>query len=69
MILSGLTQILESLSGTFSLITLMTIAVVTIHDPAVGGGVLIAFCGIIPAALTLAEHREQMAEKQLQAGK
>ena len=64
MILSGLTQILESLSGTFSLITLMTIAVVTIHEgPAVGGGALIAFCGIIPAALTLAEHREQMAGK------
>ena len=60
MILSGLIQILESLSGTFSLITLVVIAIVTIHDPSIGGGALIAFAGIIPAVLAIAEHRETM---------
>jgi hypothetical protein len=61
MILNGLRELFQSLSGTFAFITLCVIAVVTWHVPSIGGAALVAFCGIVPAVLAIAEHREQLA--------
>ena len=60
LLLQGMRDILSSLSGTFSLITLLAIGIITYHSPAIGGGALIAFCSIVPAVLAIAEHREAM---------
>jgi hypothetical protein len=61
MIFSGLIKIFESLSGTFAFITLFVIAGVTWHAPSIGGAALVAFCGVVPAILTYAEHLETLA--------
>ena len=58
--LLGLYLILQSLSGTFSLITLFVIAGVTYCFPSIGCGALAAFATVIPAILAYAEHKEQL---------
>lgn len=57
----GLYLILQSLSGTFSLITLFVMAYVTLKQPSIGGMALSGFCAVIPAILCYAEHRETLA--------
>lgn len=59
--LQGIYLILQSLSGTFALITLLVIAAVTWHSPTVGGVALAAFTSIVPAILAYAEHKECLA--------
>jgi hypothetical protein len=60
--LQGIYLILQSLSGTFALITLIAISYLTWKVPGVGSAALVAFAGVIPAVLAIAEHREQMAQ-------
>jgi uncharacterized membrane protein len=64
---NGLYDILQSLSGTFALITLAVIAVVTWHAPTVGGIALSAFATVIPAILAYAENKETLQAAASQA--
>jgi hypothetical protein len=64
---SGFYDILQSLSGTFALIALAVIAVVTWHSPTVGGVALASFATVIPAILAYAENKETMQQAALQA--
>lgn len=61
-ILSGISQLLQSPSGVFSLLSLVAISLVTWHAPAIGAGAFVAFFSIVPTALGIFEHREQMAQ-------
>jgi hypothetical protein len=65
--LSGLYQILQSLSATFSLLTLIIIAIVTFHAPAIGAVALAAFATAVPAILAYAEHKETLQQAAIQA--
>ena len=58
--LSGFYEILQSLSGTFSLITLLVIAAVTFHSPAIGGVALAAFATVVPSILAYTENKETL---------
>ncbi len=58
--LSGFYQILQSLSGTFSLVTLLVIAAVTFHSPVIGGVALAAFATVVPSILAYAENKETL---------
>ena len=58
--LSGFYQILQSLSGTFSLITLFVIAAVTFHSPVIGGMALAAFATVVPSILAYTENKETL---------
>jgi len=58
--LSGLYQIFQSLSGTFSLVTLFVIAAVTFHSPVIGGVALAAFATVVPSILAYAENKETL---------
>jgi hypothetical protein len=64
---NGLKEICYSLSGTFSLITLVVLAVVSWHTNSPIA--LAAFASIIPAVLTLAENREQLQQVAQQSAK
>jgi hypothetical protein len=64
-LLNGCKEICYSLSGTFSLITLVVLAIVSWHTSSVVA--LAAFASVIPAVLALAENREtlnQMSKPQ-----
>jgi hypothetical protein len=60
--LSGFYQILQSLSGTFSLLTLIVIGIVTWHSPSVGGIALAAFATAVPSILAYCEHKETLQQ-------
>lgn len=60
-ILLGINGLLQSPSGIFGLLTLVAITVVTLLQPTVGGVAFAAFVGVVPAILTIAEHRETLA--------
>ena len=63
-ILTGIKDILTSLSGTFSLITLAVLGIVTWHAPVIGAMALAAFATATPAILAVLEHREEMAKNK-----
>jgi hypothetical protein len=65
--LSGFYQILQSLSGTFSLVTLLVIAAVTFHSPVIGGVALAAFATVVPSILAYAENKETLQAAAAQA--
>jgi hypothetical protein len=65
MILNGISQLLDSPSGTFSLICLAAISIVTWHSPAIGAGAFVAFFGVVPPALGYFEHKETLAQMNL----
>jgi hypothetical protein len=65
--LSGFYQILQSLSGTFSLLTLLVIGVVTFHAPMIGAAALAAFATTIPGILAFCEHKETLQQVAMQA--
>lgn len=60
-ILLGINGLIQSPSGVFGLLTLTAITFVTYKQPSVGGVAFAAFVGIVPAILTIAEHRETLA--------
>lgn len=66
-IFTGLMQLLESPSSCFALITLFIISFVSWKQPALGSGALIAFCGIVPALLCVAENRETLEQMKQDA--
>jgi len=61
-LLNGIVELLNSASGVFSLISLMAISIIAWHSPNTMSVAFVAFFGIVPAALAMAEHREQMAQ-------
>lgn len=65
--LSGVYEILQSLSGTFALITLFVIAGVTFHSPMIGAAALAAFATVVPSILAYAENKETLQQAALQA--
>lgn len=64
---NGFKEICYSLSGTFSLITLVVLAVVSWHTNSPIA--LAAFASIIPAVLALAENKEQLQQVAQQSAK
>lgn len=60
--LLGFYLILQSLSGTFSLITLLVIGLVTWHSPLIGGIALASFATVCPTLLGYFEHKETLAQ-------
>lgn len=65
--LSGFYEILQSLSGTFSLITLLVIAAVTFHAPMIGAAALAAFATVVPSILAYTENKETLQAAALAA--
>jgi len=59
-VLLGLSGLIQSSSGVFGLLTLAAITLVTLKRPTVGGVAFAAFVGVVPAILTIAEHRETL---------
>lgn len=64
---SGFYEILQSLSGTFSLITLLVIAAVTFHAPMIGAAALAAFATVVPSILAYTENKETLQAAALAA--
>lgn len=64
---SGFYQILQSLSGVFSLITLFVIAIVTWHSSTIGGIALSAFATVVPSILAYTENKEALQAVALAA--
>lgn len=61
-ILEGISQLLQSPSGIFSLLSLAALSVVSWHSPTVGTMAFPAFFAIVPATLAYIEHKEEMAK-------
>ena len=61
-LLLGLTQLVESPSGIFSLICLAILTGLSIHSPSTMVAAWVAFFGIIPTALGYFEHKETLAQ-------
>ena len=59
--LLGCYLLLQSPSGIFSLLALACITFVTFKQPSVGGMAFSAFMAVVPAILSVVEHRETMA--------
>ena len=59
---TGLSQLLQSPSGVFGLLTLIAITIVTWIQPTVGGTAFAAFVAVVPAILAVVEHRETMLQ-------
>jgi hypothetical protein len=64
---NGIREIVVSPSYLFSLLVLFVISWVTWKQPSVGAAALAAFCTVVPALLTIAEHREQLQINQIDA--
>lgn len=60
-IFKGIKKLLESASGTFGLITLLCIAVITWHSPSIGGVALSTFATVLPAIFAYADHKQTLA--------
>lgn len=61
-LVNGIVELLNSPSGVFSLLCLISISIITWHAPVIGVGGFVAFFGVVPAVLALVEHRETMAQ-------
>jgi hypothetical protein len=61
-ILEGIKELIASPSGTFSLLTLLAISIVSWKQPAIGGAALAALATVVPAILAVIEHRESVAQ-------
>lgn len=66
-IFSGISQLIQSPSGVFSLLSLMVLSILTWHDPSMGSAAWVAFFGVVPSALGYFEHKETLAQMTQQS--